>query len=245
MNRQQALEKSFLEFKEWPYKDHEAMIVSTESNSYWGSGRFDSIGAVNPEIRVMMKSSWMEVSTKQDWLDAKASKDKNMIDWNNAPEGATHYFKGGACHHSHWCNSKGELFVEKYPEDGWQKDTGFKYPLKDLEYVKRPTEQPYIPQVGEWCKVFGGVYGSDEMQWSQKEVMAIKEGRVLAESTTHSGVYRFYSNGEFRPIKTERDKFIEMATVDYLEMVGSDAVNSKWFARIFGAMFDAGYNKND
>lgn len=143
--------------------------------------------------------------TKQDWLDAKASKDKNMIDWDNAPEGATHYFKGGACHHSHWCNSKGELFVEKYPEDGWQKDTGFKYPLKDIEYVERPTEQPYMPQVGEFFDIVNDVslsYGAGE----SGECIGHIEDCAIIRMSYGLGCF---SPKNLSPIKTEREKNIE------------------------------------
>ena len=68
-----------------------------------------------------------------------------------------------------------------------------------------------LPPIGSVVEVLGGAYGSDEMVWRKSEIYAHIEGRVLAESTSHSGVYKLYLANECRPLRTETDKLVEEA----------------------------------
>lgn len=66
-----------------------------------------------------------------------------------------------------------------------------------------------LPPVGIVVEVLGGAYGSDDMVWRKSEIYAHVKGEVLAESTSHSGVYKLYSANECRPPRTETDKLLE------------------------------------
>lgn len=78
MNRQEALEKSFVEFSEWPYGDGDYMVYSGQAGGIFGSGAITSTISIN--------ECWIVVATKQDWLDVKASKEKGMIEFKNGKE---------------------------------------------------------------------------------------------------------------------------------------------------------------
>lgn len=98
-------------------------------------------------------------------------------------------------------------------------------------------EAPYVPKVGKECEV--SVDGG--MRW-YKFVKTDKRNLILDESWGEmlEGLYV-----KFRPLRTEREIFIEKAVEDYLDQVGANAVNKKWFGRIFGAMYDSGYTKGE
>lgn len=101
-------------------------------------------------------------------------------------------------------------------------------------YTKGDTPQtPYMPKVGEECEcVFSGEPMVGTLIGREGDAVWFKR---------RDGFYKtFVGNVFFRPLRTERELFIEQATKDYLDQVGSDAVNAKWFERIFGALYDAG-----
>lgn len=97
---------------------------------------------------------------------------------------------------------------------------------KELVVVDRSQAQPTAAETGittaqdkpqEWngeglpprdakIEVYGGAYGSNEMRWKESVVYAIIDGRVLAESTSHSGEYVLYTHKEIRPIKSQAEK---------------------------------------
>lgn len=97
-------------------------------------------------------------------------------------------------------------------------------------------QTPYIPKVGEECEV-----SLDGERW-YKFVKTDKRNLLLDQ---HWGEMLEGLHLKFRPLRTERELFIEQAIEDYLDQVGSDAVDKKWFGRIFGAMYDAGYTKGE
>jgi hypothetical protein len=94
----------------------------------------------------------------------------------------------------------------------------------DFEVIERPIEPPYMPEVGEWCETVSAVA-------RYFYVGVNKDGGHLFENA--SGVYIPIGSLEgFRPVKTERDKFIEKARE-------SDG-GSYSMAAIFGSLYDSG-----
>lgn len=101
---------------------------------------------------------------------------------------------------------------------------------------KAEPQAPYMPKVGEECEsaLVGAGFRVGQLLY-KSEKLIVWQDTGTGDETANRPEHRI-----FRPLRTERELFIERATKDYLEQVGSDAVNAKWFGRIFGALYDAG-----
>lgn len=171
-----------------------------------------------------------------------------------APEGTTHFRPNSP---AEWYKiSKIEAEMEMYYSNchnSWViGSNGADWLSKNL--IPRPVKKsepkaPYMPKIGEECE-----FKNDrqdmlvDSRWVRAFFVGLsKDGHKIMETeATIEIVWLDESDGDvfiFRPLRTERELFIEQATKDYLDQVGSDAVNPKWFERIFGAMYDAGYTK--
>lgn len=227
MIRQQALECLVENLSEW-------VISPNFEGWYWWSsplGDIELISICSAETSI----------TKQDWLDAKTKKEQQVeIDWSNAPEGATHYSPETEDLFFCWWKIGVDTFF--ICPDDYVNDWEIGVCDESRKLIPRPTITPYIPQVGEECEVL--FHDDDKPRWYRTKFVAIVDDRavLIYENDVEWPASKKF---EFRPLKTEREKFIEMATKDYLDQVGSDAVDEKWFGRIFGAMYDKRYRKND
>ncbi len=81
------------------------------------------------------------------------------IDWDKAPEGATHFHYGNAKHSPHW-RKRGYYCVTDFEHLGWRGDND---PLPVTDYVERPQPEPKpwsgpedgLPPVGERVDYMG------------------------------------------------------------------------------------------
>ena len=254
MNRQQALEWCVENVSEW------AISPNFECWYWWSSPLGD--------IELNSTCSAETPITKQDWLEAKAKKEseplvwfsiggprlkqfgavfyvhkeKDMIDWDNAPEGATHFrpdsiVKWYKVSEIDGCTSVSFSLVGTK----WEHSASYeKGEFSKSELIPRPPSQTYTPQVGEECEY----YCSEGAEYRKGLVYCTyKQGFIVIDSEDETPAICYAHN--LRPLKTERDKFIETATSKYMKRIGSDAINQKWFGRVFGAMYDEGSRFND
>jgi hypothetical protein len=157
-----------------------------------------------------------------------------MIDWSNAPDGADRYVEV----HSLRSSKEYKGFSYKNKLGKYELiDAGTWIDKVDVE-VMRPTEQPYMPQAGEECEVDYGdgwikclylgidVYGNHAYQISK----GVYKGEFNACSSIEN----------FRPLKTEREKFIIEGIDDLNELNPFESQGG-----LLGMLFDKGYRKND
>lgn len=176
--------------------------------------------------------------------------------FEGAPEGATHYSpeddENHACFYkdeykqtcirgeSKWSLTKHTIFEPVIIRQAKRAD-----PALNLNCRCASVDIPYTPKVGEECQFSSVGHHSGFMWCIFRGVMS--DGGLIVEYHHNTSPDRvtcdaFDSlNTAFRPLRTERDLFIEAATAAYLKQVGSDAVDKKWFGRIFGALHDEGF----
>tara|TARA_R110002167_G_scaffold271300_4_gene477876 strand:- start:13699 stop:14172 length:474 start_codon:yes stop_codon:yes gene_type:complete len=148
------------------------------------------------------------------------------------PEGATHKIDDTF---KKWVDGA-EYFYSKENEwvknlNSWSIDKYYK--SNDFKVIERPIDAPYMPEVGEWCDyrtVQKGEYrkaffiGHNEVG---EHVLKDVPGDFIED------------NCNFRPIKTEREKFIKKS----LETTSTDAATDEaHYVEIFGKMWDDGFN---
>lgn len=108
---------------------------------------------------------------------------------------------------------------------------------------------PYMPKVGEWCLLLDDyvLCGNSPLKMKKGDTVIVKAvvdlgygevALITDENINGSGTIIFSG---LRPLRTERELFIEKAATAYLRQVGSNAVDKKWFGRIFGALHDDGF----
>lgn len=176
--------------------------------------------------------------------------------FEGAPKGTTHYSPEDKSNHQAWWKLVGDEMLSICEAGGihtWDSD----HFDKNIQLIPRPSKKlfigdtpeqlkkgveppaPYMPKVGERCELL-----FTEGKWREISVIFVGIEHVAFEIGGAERV-EFKRPELFRPLRTEREQFIEQATRDYLDQVGSDAVNAKWFGRVFGAMYDKGYTKGD
>lgn len=215
---------------------------AVENKGEWPEGfRTDNLVLVSGEIEATnMAKHWVDKCDKMEWIGTKQEY-LAFIDslFDGAPDRATHVDSENA---SCFYRNDGHAFYS------CEKPFGVRCAKFD-KLIPRPRKQEveqveWMPEVGEECEVYGGVYGSDDMRWMKSEVMNVKDGEVLAESTSHSGTYVFYARGMFRPLKTEvekeREAFIE-AGIKVNKSLRIGATERE----MFEALIDAGWRPND
>lgn len=166
------------------------------------------------------------VIAEQDWLDAKAKKEKEMktIDLENAPDGATHYYVGNddtrkgyykrdiSCAYK-WCNS---LWMAYTNDMNWFEDK-----CKPLS-----TEQIYNPKIGELCEVNEIVKNQRENFVKVTLKYADKKLYVLEHFASKNTYVKYIGTVEFRPIKTEREKLFDECVKALKNIPQCDEVNA-------------------
>jgi hypothetical protein len=137
------------------------------------------------------------------------------------PEGATHkiesFFKK-------WIDGVEYNFEENEwvkSLNSWSLDTFKKF--GNFKVIERPIDPPYMPEVGEWFTAASG----DEYMLIGKT----NYGHFVAE-TRQTVLSVFSSLGGARPIKTDREQFIEKARE-------SDG-GTYSIVEIFGKLYDSG-----
>lgn len=189
---------------------------------------------------------------KQNWLDAKAKKDKDVkaIDWNNAPEGATHSYIGNDSIHKGYYK-RDKLCAYKWCYTLWMAYTNDMQWFEDkcrLISVDNQQENE-LPTV---C--VGVVYqiaeSSDDCSHNEPVGHQVKiyskftddRGIELFAYVDSLGVVGGIATAKlFRPIKTEREKGIEALTAILAKGVG-DCEPDEYLA---AQVYDAGYRKHD
>ena len=176
---------------------------------------------------------------------------ENLIQWPNGfmRIDETKWIFGKSRHDKAIVLSKGDM-MSYITKQNW---IDAKAKKESEDYCKQwdesaPQEEPQwqngLPPVWVECE-----FSLDDENWHICKVLCYGSNSIFIKShraNDHSDKeYVVPISAQFRPLKTEREKFIEMATAKYLKRVGSDAVNQKWFGRIFGAMHDEGARFND
>ena len=159
-----------------------------------------------------------------------------MIDWSNAPEGADRYVEVHSLRSSQ--EYKGFSYKNKLGKYELI-DAGTWIDKVDVE-VMRPTEQPYMPQVGEECLAY-----EYSTQQNRESVYIGDDPRSdsstwKAFSSITTGQPFFSDRYEFLPLKTEREKFIIEGIDDLNEINPFESQGG-----LLGMLFDKGYRKND
>jgi hypothetical protein len=173
--------------------------------------------------------------------------------FEGAPKGATHYSPEDENNEQAWWKLVGDEML-CICETGsiyiWERG----HFDKTIQLIPRPAKKlfigdtpqqlkdgvtPWVPEIGEECKsaLLGSHFTVGRLLYKSDQLV------IWQDSATGAEFAGKLENRIFRPLRTERELFIEQATKDYLDQVGSDAVNAKWFERIFGALYDAGYKK--
>lgn len=143
-----------------------------------------------------------EFITIQDWLDAKADKEKDMINFSKAPEGATHSYVGNDLIHKGYYK-RDKACAYKWCDSLWMAYTN------DMNWFEDkckliPTEQPYIPEIGEECEA---IFHEPEGIWYKAIILSDLSGYVgrWLDGPKKGQLIDFSSSKFFRPIKTERE----------------------------------------
>lgn len=220
MNRQEALDWCVENVKEWS-----SLEVVHNERPYCCKFKADK-----GEMTFIFSGN--ESITKQDWLDVKADKEKDMIDFSKAPEGSTHYKEED----NNWtfCWYKKEKDTWFYQNNkrvgrGWDESSEYHSDLL-LVLKEIPTEQPYTPQIGEecelnmhgyWCDVLLLAYGKKTFIYEILEGQTADDGDEIAGE--HSG---FLNQANFRPIKTEREKLFDKCVHALNSIPQCDEVNA-------------------
>lgn len=186
--------------------------------------------------------------------------------FEGAPDGATHCRPNSP---AEWYKiSKIEAEMEMYYSNchnswvvgsngaDWLSKNLIPRPAKKLFIGDTPQQlkegvTPWVPEIGEECE-----FKNDRQDmlvdscWVRAFFVGLsKDGHKIMETeATIEIVWLDESDGDvfiFRPLRTERELFIERATKDYLDQIDSVDVTQALLGRIFGAMYDAGYTKNN
>ena len=140
------------------------------------------------------------------------------IDWNKAPEGATHYVALGGdvvyykikdddikAFHNTW--------VTDNSEKEWLVDNVFHIsnkPQPPLTYTQAMADNGELPSVGMEFMGKGYAYKSDTKEWFKLEALGVYNNKVIAESCNEANQVQLYS--VFKPLtppKTDKEKAIE------------------------------------
>ncbi|HHM6046625.1 TPA: hypothetical protein ACRMOD_000355 [Pseudomonas aeruginosa] len=164
------------------------------------------------------------------------------IDWNTAPEGATHWEPTGPEFHEGWMKKEWDYWF--YWVEGTNK--WFHGPSCNVsaeraaKFEARPQEAwdgQGLPPVGTVCE-----YYADENTWRRCEIVAHKDGQaVVWVSNAHIWAS---SGGSLRPIRTPE----QIAAEEREKAVGDMAMSIQGVAYQYPtlyALYDAGYRRQE
>jgi len=146
------------------------------------------------------------------------------------PEGATHKIEGI---YTKWVGEDEYSFKNDYWVMEDEPQTIGAYWESSFEVIERPTEPAqYMPEVGEWCEVeiFGGGWKKARLEYKGKSIMVLEVGG-------HEDVFSVGVN--LRPIKSERDVFIERA------MKTGEMKDKMHLPNFMGVLYDNGARFGD
>lgn len=182
------------------------------------------------------------------------------INWDEAPEGATHYCIGST-HDTVWRDLSG-VDAKYWYQGEWHRHEGAnsEFCLKYGVFEERPVQQAWngegIPPVGSLCEVKSTARGK-ERDWFKAEVKYISPFTVVLDDFPTDwlleGEFVVHPNTvQFRPIKTkeqiaaeERKEAVDMMRWICEEWVDSDLDRAWSWDEIFGVLHDAGYRKQE
>lgn len=225
----------------WP-DDGYGLIVAIPSDIVLGNEEKD--GSVSYVSKGVTENTFL-----RSWSHCTRKQFEDFVEslFECAPADATHYSPEDKNNEQTWWKLVGDEMLcicEIGDIHTWERGH-FDETIQLIPHpVKKAEPQaPWVPKVGEECE-----YSTNGHKWHVCEPLYIGNSCAFVKSDKASADgYREYSlpisHTDFRPLRTERELFIEQATKDYLDQVGSEAVNAKWFERIFGAMYDKGYRK--
>lgn len=154
-------------------------------------------------------------------------------DWDGDKEkrGTFVFSKSGG-----WLNDDTRLCVS---DDGWILHC--ERPEHQGNNEKHDAASKFIPEAGQWCEVL------ESGKWTRCKILAFNRCdldrlQIVVKDHTHNAAILYEEDGiEFRPIKSERDVFIELvaeaicnASIEQLDVKGSTK-------RIAGILHDAGF----
>jgi hypothetical protein len=162
--------------------------------------------------------------------------------FDGAPEGTTHFRPNALSSWYKISNAENKHYLGK--KYGWVSSESIEKSLVSInDLIPRPSkktepEAPYMPKVGEECEVYHGddwikclylgidIYGNHAYQISKGDY----KGEFNADPSIEN----------FRPLKTEREKFIIEGIDDLKEINPFESQGG-----LLGMLFDKGYRKND
>lgn len=162
------------------------------------------------------------------------------VDWNQAPEAATHALEGKSSDNFYrfqddqwqlWC---GGDWVRSVDWDGWYSEPPC--------FIERP--DPWsgkgLPPAGTVCE-FQNSVGS----WVAVEVTAIaRKGICLAQLGRDGESYVCQVTSKFRPIRTPEQIAAEEREQELNRMVATISMLDKgWARKVCAGLYDAGYRK--
>jgi hypothetical protein len=104
----------------------------------------------------------------------------------------------------------------------------------EIKEVGKPIDPPYVPKVGEWCE---GHTTDAALNWRWLSVERLKDmGNGEFACLVDDKYLRFVDT--FRPIKTEREKFIEKG-IEINRSLTIGATETEMFVALFEAGFKA------
>lgn len=166
-------------------------------------------------------------------------KSSKEVDWDIAPDGATHY--NGALGYP-WLK---ETPISYFNGDFWVEYSGLsnKYAMDHLRNaVKRPTEWDGsgVPPVGTVCEYLW----SEGNEWRKCEVVAYYFANVVAVDVLDSAAV-LVQPMMVRPIKTPEQIAAEERLDAIDEMVVLAQHSGSIFKDVMSALYDAGYRKTE
>lgn len=231
----------------WP-DDNSDLIIATPSELVFGKTEKD--GSVSYVIKGVDENTFL-----RSWQHCTREQFDDFVEslFEGAPEGATHYGLDGLF----YCLDDIGLYYSRFSshwEVGingkeWLPENLIPRPAKKVPIIGDTPEQlkdgvkpqaPYIPQIGETCEV------KEAGEWTKCTFLLLnicgnnRQQYLIRDEEGNAVILYQEDLVQFRPLRTDREQFIERCTTDYLDRVGSDAINEKWFGRIFGAMYDSG-----
>jgi hypothetical protein len=112
-----------------------------------------------------------------------------------------------------------------------------KVDLKALHVRQLKTDPPYVPGVGEWCENANPEVAA---YYGKLSYIGLSRGGSMIMEGDGSNLLRFSAGTVFRPIKTDREKFIEKAresdggTYSIVEIFGKLYDNGARFKEVSG-----------
>lgn len=102
-------------------------------------------------------------------------------------------------------------------------------------------ERGELPPVGVKCEVYGALGQYNE--WHKCEIFAVEFGRVFIKNDK-GFTDRSITNIRFRPIKTERENFID-AAIKVVTPEDSKMISTNTASNLFGKLYDSGFRAPD